>query len=256
MRSIAAVLTFLLLSPSLASSAESGRSQHDIAHFRVPRSKCSKRLATVIERDLRFRKEILQDENAKAKIEHLQGRISRNWYLAVLSAGTPRPHKRFRMLTIKIWRDMRIGEIGYLRNFFRAGVSRSQIHFRIAQVVDDRNLLIESAESETTNAFGDRFPRRFALLTGVDTSGAKEGKIVKVNEIYEVIVGTRKFNDDTGKTHLISKLTPFGIQQPKIDRPREGGIVHGVFEVEGAGRFDYLWNTNTPYRYSEEITDQ
>lgn len=110
------------------------------------------------------------------------------------------------------WR-LKTGDIGLLFGSISGDGDNEQNRFRVVQVVDSQNMIVESygkgyTIDEAANAI--RRQEKILWITGVDTSGVTDDTYIKLDQIFEV-KGTKRYETAIG-TNTVFLLSPYPIQ--------------------------------------------
>lgn len=110
------------------------------------------------------------------------------------------------------WR-LKTGDIGLLFGSISGDGDNEQNRFRVVQVVDSQNMIVESyGKGHTIDEAANAIRRQEKLLwiTGVDTSGVTDDTYIKLDQIFEV-KGTKRYETAFG-TNTVFLLSPYPIQ--------------------------------------------
>ena len=107
-----------------------------------------------------------------------------------------------------LW-DLKVGDIARLTGNLSGENDNDQNRFKVYEVLDDKNMLIESHDKGTAVDEANVAIRRVqvtVLVSGVSTSGITDDTYVRFDQIFQV-KGTKKV-----RSNPVFEITPFSIQ--------------------------------------------
>jgi hypothetical protein len=132
---------------------------------------------------------------------------------------------------------LKVGDIGQLTGNMSAENDPEQNHFKVIQVIDASNMLIESIASFAPNEanVATKRDKKIAWVSGVSTSGVTDDSYVKLGQLFEV-KGTKQYGTVIGSTNTVFHLALFPIQDTKqIIERRSKAVDVPLLIREGTG---------------------
>lgn len=123
-----------------------------------------------------------------------------------------------------LWK-LRIGRIGRLTGNLTSGDDKEQNHYKVVQIIDGQNMLIEGHDGDVSLKISDevtlpQYVRGEALVwvSGVSTEGIVDDSYTKLGQVFEVI-GTKQYQTALG-SKTVFEISPFPIQDTAAFRAR------------------------------------